>query len=472
MRGFRGFKRTIAVSAVLTAFPLVLGNSSLPAKMLTPADHFVGPLSYDPFEYIVLDKEHRETLMLISAVHDPRSESRAFFHRIEIGSEENSAPMLISEPGRSVSGAQLRMGGNGRLHAAWLKLVPKRQNWIYYRYSDDRGRSWSEPKSFIAGFSPREPALRVLDDSTVVLGTSSSAERPSKGERIYLWVSADNGLTWQEKDINFADRRGSTTGLRLVAAPDRTVLAVWVDMSDEGTRIVGNLSRDRGQSWLDEPVLISDDPQRRVADFRLFSDESSFSAGWLAGGPHNHQLMFDRSDLSGTGWGEDRVLSAPRVDRVDYEIVLASDRMYYIWTESQGYGRFVRETLKVQGFAYPSLEEVLPETIVYDAGEVGQTVIGFDLAVYKGGVPYISAITHSMSGGWYVAVWKLDAETGATSLVWEDRAGMSREVTTAALKASDKRLLLLTREARARRLPQQNVFNGSIFLRTIEGAIE
>lgn len=465
----RGIRHSISLCAALIAASFAVGaGADLPARILTPVDYFVGPITYDPFQYIHLDEEAGEILMLLSAVHDPLGESRAFFHRIRFSENGNSEPKLLSEPGRSATGAQLKMGPDGRLHAVWLKLVPKRENWISYSYSDNRGESWSEAQNFLAGFSPREPVLQLVGHSTVIVGVSSSEERPSTGERIYLWVSADQGETWKERNINSLDRKGSTSGLRIAVGPDRRVLAAWVDMSADGTRIVGNVSEDRGETWLDQPVPIGDDAQRRVADFRLHGDEQGFSVGWLAGGPRNYQLMFDRSNPTGTSWGEDRILAAPEVDRMEYDIVFHSDRIFCIWTESEGYGRFLRETLKVKAFAHPSLEEVFPETLVYDAGEAGQTMVGFDLSPADGGVSYVSAIAHSISRGWHVAVWQLDLERRQNALVWENQTGISLEVTTAALRATGDKVLLLTREGGARRLPQQSVFNGSLFLRTLE----
>jgi hypothetical protein len=160
--------------------------------------------------------------------------------------------------GTEVLTATQKVGGDGRLHLAYVQMddVDEAAAGLYYRYSDDQGENWSEPVAL-----QTSAYFRLLTNDTVnfQLVTDNSivyvAWDDNQNGRVYTIRSADNGATWEA--VNEIDRREeedpvnaiSPSGIT-ISARDGLVHAVWRAGHDgENCGVYHVWSQDSGQTW-------------------------------------------------------------------------------------------------------------------------------------------------------------------------------------------------------------------------------
>lgn len=463
-RGFFGIISgiwTASVTVLLLASPLAL------ERTLTPDAFFVGPLTYDPFDAISLDAETQEILMLSSAVKGAEGEARVYFQRLELPKEnEDTKLALLSSTDHDAENAQLRVAPNGRLHAIWLEVVPRRTNQLVHRFSDDGGENWSKATRFAAGFSRRMPLLRVLSERHVLVGIETALERGTS-QNVLMWVSADGGESWQESNPNFSETRGDVTGLKAVSDGPERILVTWIQHARGGDRVMVNVSSDGGISWLKQPISLSDDPQRRIVVVEPFLLSEGYAVAWMDGGRFNYRFVFDRSDAGGRSWGRDAVFCELKVRSVTPQIILAKERLFLVTKEVEGDGRARFEKLVVRSYRHQGLTELGSAFVIDDAGKLGETILDFFATASRDDL-YLSSIAHSYSGGWRNRLWRFDAERQDIELLWENSAGTQTEVTSTALAELAQQLWMVTLERKPRRFPQQTPFEGRLVLRKFD----
>ena len=133
---------------------------------------------------------------------------------------------------------------------------------IFFTSSNDQGITFGAPAK-VAGVGAlalgrhRGPRLAILKDALVVTAVVSSkagegthAHGLPENGNLAVWRSTDKGHTWkragQVNDVPGAAREG----LHAMAVDSKgELIAVWLDLRDQGTRLYGARSKDSGASW-------------------------------------------------------------------------------------------------------------------------------------------------------------------------------------------------------------------------------
>lgn len=143
---------------------------------------------------------------------------------------------------------QVAIGRDGRCYVAYGS-----DGNILVSVSGDGGATFgapilvAHPKTFPCGMR-RGPRIAVSGDAVVVSAVVAQRGGGREGDLV-SWTSRDRGRTWSRaarvSDVNAAAREG----LHGMAADDKVVAAVWLDLRQKGTTIQSSVSLDGGQSW-------------------------------------------------------------------------------------------------------------------------------------------------------------------------------------------------------------------------------
>ena len=125
------------------------------------------------------------------------------------------------------AGPALQVDARGRLHATWWTGRPSAAG-VYYAYSDDGGRTFSEPEAMgTAGFSrPAHVQLALGDSGRVVAAWDDGTV---KLPRVLLRVSRDGGASWGAAEAVSAEGRVAT--FPVLAVSGRRLTVLWSDES-------------------------------------------------------------------------------------------------------------------------------------------------------------------------------------------------------------------------------------------------
>ena len=133
---------------------------------------------------------------------------------------------------------------------------------IYLISSADQARTWSMPAKVdkvgaLALGRHRGPRVAVLKDAIVV--SAVAGEKKDAGAHAHglpeagnllAWRSVDRGKSWKRagaiNDVPGSAREGLHA---MVAGPDGSLFAAWLDLRVKGTQLYGSQSRDGGTTW-------------------------------------------------------------------------------------------------------------------------------------------------------------------------------------------------------------------------------
>lgn len=120
---------------------------------------------------------------------------------------------------------------------------------IYYSGSRDGGQSFSKPlkvaelPGLLLG-KHRGPRIAITRDAIVISAISNQ-----QGD-LATWRSMDQGRTWMAGAAANETPRGALEGLHaMLALPDGSLYAVWLDSPGKGKRLLGARSNDDGATW-------------------------------------------------------------------------------------------------------------------------------------------------------------------------------------------------------------------------------
>lgn len=112
-----------------------------------------------------------------------------------------------------------------------------------------------------------------------ILIVFSGEERGKFKQRIYAAVSEDNGKIWDMRRIDSKESDNTRAWLPRLAVKDRLVAVVWEDSRDIRSAIRLNLSKDRGKTWLNKDILISD-PKKISFRPKISLSKGDFYVSW------------------------------------------------------------------------------------------------------------------------------------------------------------------------------------------------
>ncbi len=147
---------------------------------------------------------------------------------------------------------------------------------VYFAASKDQGINFSKPVkvaegSVLALGRHRGPRIAMVPGAIVisaVMGTKVATGPHAHGlpgdGNLTAWRSTDGGKTWSDgvtvNDVPSASREGLHA---MVAGPDGNLFASWLDLRQQGTRLYGARSTDRGATW-SKNILIYESPDGTI----------------------------------------------------------------------------------------------------------------------------------------------------------------------------------------------------------------
>ena len=165
---------------------------------------------------------------------------------------------FLSPAGEAVGTPSFVRRKNGQLMMAYIWSVGHRDPYghSYYRFSDDEGETWSDPKvltpsSERACLVHNDKLLRLASDRILApaeLRVDMGLENDHRGFVSTAWYSDDDGHTWQRSDnhVNLLQQGIESQEPHLVELRDGRVMMLFRTYSG----YVGRAdSEDRGQTW-------------------------------------------------------------------------------------------------------------------------------------------------------------------------------------------------------------------------------
>ncbi len=229
--------------------------------------------------------------------------------------ESATAPFAAGEPlspkefiDTISTGPSLVQGpGDHQIGVAWQARRPRTgDKYLFFRNSNDGGRTWSDTRQFNNELTSFAPRLAV--DHAGGIYAVWSDERATQRE-VYFNRSLDGGATWgEEVEIQSSEERVSLEGAVSIASDgDKRVLVVWSEREPRGRVIRAALSEDRGATFL--PALRVDDGAGRsapMAPIAAFAGSRAVVA-WItaAAGADIFSQVWADSSADGKGWGGD-----------------------------------------------------------------------------------------------------------------------------------------------------------------------
>ena len=138
---------------------------------------------------------------------------------------------------------------------------------VYFRSSTDQGATFGPPvrvrqAGSLALGRHRGPRIAILKDAIVI--SAVVGEPKVQAGTLTAWRSTDNGKSWtQGKAINDVPEAAREGLHAMIARPDGSLFAVWLDLRVKGTHLVGSTSTDGGLSW-SKNTLVYESPSGTI----------------------------------------------------------------------------------------------------------------------------------------------------------------------------------------------------------------
>ena len=371
-----------------------------------------------------------------------------------------SEPVQISDEGADCEDPVIGVCSDGTLVSSWIDTTARDGFTLVIRSSGDSGRSWSSAVRQPAGITRAQPQIAVSGRAVYLCFTG--AVEKNGADRVFLFQSHDAGSSWSQKEVD-SKRAGSLSSqVRVMARADQICLA-WCHQDATGFSVVANGSTDGGETWLSEPVVVSDPRPEKPSDPMFDVTDTQVVLVWKATYSGSKAIIYEDRSEDGITWGRDRILLESRVIPVTYRIVrLGNDRLL-LWLGVQNL-RPERKAICWIRITYTSEATPNQEVVGLSGGEQA-TVSEFDVKVIDE-VLYLAAIARFGKGDWRVLLLsrKADGENRRWILGGEDR----KERLSLALVPLGQTVGWLFHERRARMLPMES----SLSERLVFGRLE
>jgi hypothetical protein len=155
---------------------------------------------------------------------------------------------------------QIRSDDQGHVYATWFDTRDGGGS-IYFRASDDFGRTWREELRVKGEGGDVEGAMEMAADDQGHLSIAWADNRDGE-YGIYLVASTDHGRTWSKYvRLDVAKTKVSRASLPTLAAdPSGHVYVAWQDARHGGWDIYLNMSSDFGKTWRTEGLRLNAGP--------------------------------------------------------------------------------------------------------------------------------------------------------------------------------------------------------------------
>ncbi|MBL8230596.1 MAG: exo-alpha-sialidase [Bryobacterales bacterium] len=139
--------------------------------------------------------------------------------------------------------------------------------------SNDQGKTFSHPVQVfpapgesgkLALGRHRGPRI-AMSGKTLVISAIVGAQGGGRDGDVVAWRSTDGGKTWS-RGVRVNDVEGAAReGLHAMGGEGNTLLNVWLDLRQKGTRLYGSVSKDGGATWAANK-LIYESPDQHICE--------------------------------------------------------------------------------------------------------------------------------------------------------------------------------------------------------------
>jgi hypothetical protein len=202
---------------------------------------------------------------------------------------------------------QIRSDDHGHVYTLWFDTRDGGGS-LYFRASDDFGRTWREELRVKGAGGDVEGAMELAADAQGHLYVAWADNRDGE-YGIYLVASTDHGRTWsKEVRLDVAKAKAARASLPTLAAdPSGHVYVVWQDARHGGWDIYLNMSSDFGKTWRPEGLRLNAGPPGE-AEAQLpkiaLDGQGTIAVAWQEHRGHDQQegIALTRSTDFGTTW--------------------------------------------------------------------------------------------------------------------------------------------------------------------------
>jgi BNR repeat-like domain len=201
---------------------------------------------------------------------------------------------------------QIRSDDQGHIYVIWFDT--RHGGSVYFRASDDFGRTWRQELRVKTGEGDVEGPMQLAADDRGHLYVAWADNRDGE-YGIYLVASTDHGRTWsKETRIDVAKAKVARASLPTLAAdPSGHVFVVWQDARHGGWDIYLNRSSDFGKTWRPDGLRLNAGPpgeaEAQLAQIAL-DGKGTVAVAWQEDRGHDQQegIYLTRSADFGTTW--------------------------------------------------------------------------------------------------------------------------------------------------------------------------
>ena len=270
---------------------------------------------------------------------------------------------------------------NGRMLLAWSDQNPT----MTLIYSDDNGKTWSEPIEIegVAYLPSRNLNLTQLDEGSAILSFSNYQLKSS-----YFKISSNNGISWSNDPIEFPSFDSlSVTELSIVSIGNDSLLAVFQLSEYNFSDIYSRLSFDGGQTWTDTIKIMNSNIKEFRPKVTKLTD-SSLKLIYQKEVPTNcgnfkqSDIFYRTSTDKGLTWSfEERITSYAGED-IQINISTLEDKTFLSFASERFTGDFqiayavIEET--IEHFSPPKIERIYSNEVDFEKGEFNCRAIVFD----------------------------------------------------------------------------------------------
>lgn len=253
-------------------------------------------------------------------------------HKVAITSPINDC---ISVSGKSV-------------HTVWISAMKKDQGKVYYRKSNDLGKTWDSP-ILLEDSNYRLGGITVNSCASNVYIVWKQVYSGSNGE-LFCKVSHNNGKTWSKKV------KISREGIERSSAPNilcdgNSVYVVWENYRKYNGKELANtdirISHDRGNTW-SEAIKVTDanegGPYLTLADngdINMLHISHNYDLKRTKG--YNWEIMFTKSKDKGKTWQEPVRLTEDIGDSRFPTAVTTGSKIYTVWWDDRDDTRYEKK---------------------------------------------------------------------------------------------------------------------------------
>lgn len=254
--------------------------------------------------------------------------------------------------GASASVQRPKISSSGaNVYVVWSEARAGAGQDIYFRYSKDRGNTWSTSDLRLntnAAGSSASLTPQICSDGDNVF-VSWKDNRNTRYEP-YFNRSTDGGTTWLASDVRVSSAAGNLLSVEpAISCDGRNVVITWVDDRNNapfrGADVWANRSTDGGLTWLPSDARVSTTAAGTLPT--IVSATKSVSVGstvhltwidWRTGGT---ALYFSRSTNAGATWqaAETRVdTNSTSLNVSDPAICAAGQNVHIVWRDLRSGG--------------------------------------------------------------------------------------------------------------------------------------